>query len=259
LTFILNGLVFVLIGLQFPTIRASIHSYHLSTILTYGALFSVLLILLRLSWVFPGAHLAFFLRRRIGHQKEEAPEARQLFVLGWTGMRGVVSLAAALALPTLLKDGSPFPHRDLIIYLTFCVILVTLVLQGLTLPPLIRLLGLAGGEGPDCEELEARRIAAQAALDQLESAKARDSEESAEIYDDLVKHYRHRLTTLKVDANPKDVRASERHRALFLEGLGVERATAIRLRNEGRIGDSVLRRIERELDFDESRLTNQEE
>jgi hypothetical protein len=167
--------------------------------------------------------------------------------------------SGALALPTLLKDGSPFPHRDLIIYLTFCVILVTLVLQGLTLPPLIRLLGLAGGEGPDCEELEARRIAAQAALDQLESAKARDSEESAEIYDDLVKHYRHRLTTLKVDANPKDVRASERHRALFLEGLGVERATAIRLRNEGRIGDSVLRRIERELDFDESRLTNQEE
>src|ERR1700678_923559 len=256
LTFILNGLVFVLIGLQFPTIRASIHSYHLSTILTYGALFSVLLILLRLSWVFPGAHLAFFLRRRIGHQKEEAPEARQLFVLGWTGMRGVVSLAAALALPTLLKDGSPFPHRDLIIYLTFCVILVTLVLQGLTLPPLIRLLGLAGGEGPDCEELEARRIAAQAALDQLESAKLRDGAEAAEIYDDLASHYRNRLANLKVDANPKDATANERHRSLFLEGIAVERATAIRLRDEGRIGDNVLRRIERELDFDESRLTN---
>ena len=174
-------------------------------------------------------------------------------------MRGVVSLAAALALPTALKDGSPFPHRDLIICLTFCVILVTLVLQGLTLPPLIRLLGLAGGEGPDCEELEARRIATQAALDQLESAKSRDREDSADIYDDLVKHYRHRLATLKVDANPKDVKASQRHRALFLEGLGVERATAVRLRNEGRIGDNVLRRIERELDLDETRLANQEE
>jgi Na+/H+ antiporter len=259
LTFILNGLVFVLIGLQFPTIRRSIHSYHLSTILTYGAVFSVLLILLRLAWVFPGAHLSYLLRSRIGHQKEAPPGARQVFVVGWTGMRGVVSLAAALALPTLLKDGSPFPQRDLIICLTFCVILVTLVLQGLTLPPLIRLLGLAGGEGPDCEELEARRIAAQAALDQLESAKTRDREESAEIYDDLANHYRHRLATLKVDASPKDVRASERHRALFLEGLGVERTTAIRLRNEGRIGDNVLRRIERELDLDESRLTNQEE
>jgi hypothetical protein len=138
------------------------------------------------------------------------------------------------------------------------VIFVTLVLQGLTLPPLIRLLGLAGGEGPDCEEREARRIAAQAALDQLEGAKARDSEESAEIYDDLITHYRHRLATLKMDANPDDVRASERHRALFLEGLGVERTTAIRLRNEGRIGDNVLRRIERELDLDELHLPNQE-
>jgi Na+/H+ antiporter len=259
LTFILNGLVFVLIGLQFPAIRTSIYSYHLSTILVYGAVFSVFLILLRLAWVFPGAHLSFFLRRRLFHQNEAPPEARQLFVLGWTGMRGVVSLAAALALPTLLKDGSPFPHRALIICLTFYVILVTLVLQGFTLPSLIRLLGLAGGQGPDCEELEARRIVAQAALDQLESAKARDSEESTDIYDDLAKHYRHRLATLKVNANPKDLKHSERHRALFLEGIRVERSTAIRLRNEGRIGDNVLRRIERELDLDESRLANQEE
>jgi CPA1 family monovalent cation:H+ antiporter len=174
-------------------------------------------------------------------------------------MRGVVSLAAALALPTVLKDGSPFPQRELIICLTFCVILVTLVLQGLTLPPLIRLLGVAGAEGPDCEELEARRIVARAALDQLESAKERDSKDSAEIYDDLVKHYQHRLATLKVDANPKDIEVSEHHRALYLEGLGVERATAIRLRNEGRIGDNVLRRIERELDLEESGLARQEE
>ena len=259
LTFILNGLVFVLIGLQFPAIRSSIRSYQLSTILTYGAVFSVLLILLRLAWVFPGARFSYFLRTRVGHQQDQPPETRQIFVIGWTGMRGVVSLAAALALPTLLKDGSPFPQRELIICLTFSVIFVTLVLQGLTLPPLIRLLGLASAEGPNCEELEARRIAAQAALDELESAKARDREESAGIYDDLANHYRQRLASLKVDANPKDVTANERHRALFLEGLGVERATAIRLRDEGRIGDGVLRRIERELDLDESRLTNREE
>jgi monovalent cation/hydrogen antiporter len=115
LTFILNGLVFVLIGLQFPAIRTSIRSYQLSTILTYGAVFSVLLILLRLASVFPGARLSYFLRTRIGHQQQQPPEARRIFVIGWTGMRGVVSLAAALALPTLLKDGPPFPHRDLII------------------------------------------------------------------------------------------------------------------------------------------------
>jgi Na+/H+ antiporter len=255
LTFILNGLVFVLIGLQFPTIRNSIRSYHLSTIVMYGGVFSLILILLRLTWVFPGAHLSHFFHT-LGHRTEAPPEPREVFVVGWTGMRGVVSLAAALALPTVLRDGSPFPHRDLIICLTFCVILVTLVLQGLTLPPLIRMLGLASGQGPDCEELEARRIAAQAALDQLESAKLRDGAETAEIYDDLASHYRNRLANLKVDANPKDATANERHRSLFLEGIAVERATAIRLRDEGRIGDNVLRRIERELDFDESRLTN---
>src|SRR3984957_20063490 len=80
LTFILNGMVFVLIGLQFPTIRTSIHSYHLSTILTYGAVFSVFLILLRLAWVFPGAKLSYFLRTQIGNQKDGPPEPRQVFV-----------------------------------------------------------------------------------------------------------------------------------------------------------------------------------
>ena len=90
----------------------------------------------------------------------------------------------------------------------------------------------------------------------MESAKLRDSAEATEIYDDLASHYRNRLANLKVDTNPKDATANERHRSLFLEGIAVERATAIRLRDEGRIGDNVLRRIERELDFDESRLTN---
>jgi monovalent cation/hydrogen antiporter len=259
LTFILNGLVFVLIGLQFPAIRASIGNYHPVAIVMYGGVFSVLLILLRLAWVFPGAHLSYFLRTRFAHQKEPPPESRHVFVVGWTGMRGVVSLAAALALPTLLRDGSPFPQRDFIICLTFSVIFVTLVLQGLTLPPLIRLLGLASAEGPNCEEREARRIAAQAALEELESAKKRDREDSGAIYDDLAHHYRQRLASLKADASPTDVTANERHRVLFLEGLAVERATAIRLRDEGRIGDSVLRRIERELDLDESRLAKQEE
>jgi monovalent cation/hydrogen antiporter len=255
LTFILNGLVFVLIGLQFPSIRNSVRSYSLSTIVLYGSVFSLLLILLRLVWVFPGAHLSHFLRKRSGQLTEDPPQARSIFVIGWTGMRGVVSLAAALALPTVLRDGSPFPHRNLIICLTFCVIFVTLVLQGLTLPPLIRLLGLATVAGPNCEETEARRISAQAALDQLESSKTRDHDEAAEVYDDLAHHYRHRLASLATDASAKDVTASERHRTLFLESISVERATAIRLRDEGRIGDVVLRRIERELDLDEARLT----
>ncbi|HEX3469782.1 MAG TPA: Na+/H+ antiporter, partial [Silvibacterium sp.] len=252
LTFILNGLVFVLIGLQFPSVRATIRSYSLSTLILYGAIFSALLILLRLAWVFPGAHLSYWIRRRFSHQNETPPEARQVFVVGWTGMRGVVSLAAALALPTLLVDGSPFPHRNMIVYLTFCVILVTLVLQGLTLPPLIRFLGLAGEAGPDCEELDARRIVTQAAVSHLEGARARDNDKSTEVYEDLTHHYRERLASLKVNTSPGEVTDHERHLELSLEALKVERETAIRLRNEGRINDSVLRRIERELDLSES-------
>jgi CPA1 family monovalent cation:H+ antiporter len=258
-TFILNGLVFVLIGLQFPAVRASIHSYRLSALLVYGAIFSALLILLRLAWVFPGTSLSYWIRRRFLHQNEPTPGARGIFVVGWTGMRGVVSLAAALALPTALRDGSPFPHRNMIVFLTFCVIFVTLVLQGLTLPPLIRFLGLAGAAGPDCEELEARRIVTQAALSHLESASARDGNQLSEIYEDLSRHYRHRLLNLKVDSSPGEVTDHERHIALSLEALRVERETAVRLRNEGRINDPVLRRIERELDLNESILVQSEE
>ena len=100
----------------------------------YGALFSAFLILLRLVWIFPGAYLAHLIRRRVLHQNEKLPPPRQIFVVGWTGMRGVISLAAAIALPQALANGAPFAQRNLIIFLAFSVILVTLVLQGLTLP-----------------------------------------------------------------------------------------------------------------------------
>lgn len=259
LTFILNGLVFVLIGLQFPAIRNSIRSMSLSTIAMYGIIFSAMLILLRLAWVFPGAHLAHWIRMRILHKSAGVPEPRQVFVVGWTGMRGVVSLAAALALPTVLVDGSPFPHRDMILCLTFAVIFVTLVLQGLTLPPLIRFLGLAGAAGPDCEELEARRIVTQAAVSHLEDAKSRDREESAAFYEDLMHHYRERLATLRWDADPNELTSHERYTELSLETLRIERETAIQLRNEGRINDTVLRRIERELDLSETRFLHVED
>ena len=259
LTFILNGIVFVLIGLQFPSIRASIHEYPLSTLLLSGAVFSLLLIALRLIWIFPGAYLSHFLLSRFAHRKEKPPRPRQVFVIGWTGMRGVVSLAAALALPTTLIDGSPFPHRGLILFLTFCVILVTLVLQGLTLPPLIRALGLAGESGPDCEELEARRIVTSAAVAHLEDAKLRDDSRSIEMYEDLAQHYRHRLASLGQAEDTDEAILHNRFLELSLEVLRVERETAIRLRNEGRINDTVLRRIERELDLNESRLAGPEE
>lgn len=255
LNFILNGLVFVLIGLQLPAIRAAIRGYNLSTLILYGALFSGILILLRVVWVFPGSAVAWLIRTRVLHQSESLPSRRAIFVLGWTGMRGVVSLAAALALPEVLANGSPFPHRDLIVFLTFCVIFVTLVLQGLTLPPLIRAMGLAGAAGPNCEEQEARRIVIEAAVSHLEDAKVKDRKEFSELYDDLTRHYSQRLASLEAgEDDDGDGADNARHTALTLEALRIERETAIRLRDEGRINDEVLRRIERELDLTESRI-----
>ncbi len=255
LTFILNGLVFVLIGLQLHTIRASIREMSPASLLADGLIFSALLILLRLVWVFPGASVAALLRNWWLHHHEPLPSPRQVFVVGWTGMRGVVSLAAALALPTVLADGTPLPHRDFIIFLTFCVILVTLVLQGLTLPPLIRLLGLAGTSGPDREEQEARRAVTAAALSYLEQARKKDGEDSGELYDDLIQHYSHRLASIESDGGETAPAAEHRRFVeLSLEALQVERSTAIRLRDEGKINDNVLRRVERELDLNESRI-----
>jgi CPA1 family monovalent cation:H+ antiporter len=258
LTFVLNGLVFVLIGLQLPYILDGIRGYSLRTLLIYGALFSGFLIVLRMIWVFPGAHVSNFLRRRFLHQREARPGARQVFVIGWTGMRGVISLAAAIALPQVLDNETPFAQRNLIIFLAFSVILVTLVLQGLTLPPLIRALGLDAASGPDPEERDARRTMLQAALGYLEKAEKSDKPEFAGIYEDIGRHYRQRLATLRDDwENAEDGvspdfsrRSVDLSRAL----LQVKRQAAVRMRAEGRINDELLRQLERELDLDETRL-----
>jgi CPA1 family monovalent cation:H+ antiporter len=129
-------------------------------------------------------------------------------------------------------------------------------LQGITLPPLIRALGLAGAAGPNCEEQEARRIVIEAAVSHLDESKVRDDKASSGVYEDLASHYRHRLASLKsCDEGGEETPDHDRYIHLSLETLRIERETAIRLRNEGRINDEVLRRIERELDLTESRLS----
>jgi len=258
LTFALNGLVFVLIGLQLPYVMAGIHSYSRKELVLYGATFSAILILLRLMWIYPGAHVAYLIRKKILHQDYNIPSPKQIFVVGWTGMRGVVALAAAMSLPEKLADGSPFPQRNLIIFLTFSVILVTLVLQGLTLPWLIRKLGLSGLAGPNCEEKDARRIVVQVALERLELSEGRDSPEFAPVYQDLRHHYEHRLSVLNGQANAKSDQIAGlygRSVDLTLELLRCEREAALVLRTEGRINDEVLRMLEHELDLRESQIT----
>jgi len=258
LTFILNGLVFVLIGLQLPYVMSTIHDHNLRTLLAYGLGFSLFLVLLRLIWTFPGAYAASLIRRRALHQKEPIPQLRQVFVVGWTGMRGVISLAAAIALPQTLAGGVPFVQRNMIIFLAFTVILVTLVLQGLTLPPLIRSLGLAGAAKPDREEREARRAIAQAALQHLEQVRDTHGAQFAEVYDDLAQHYQRRMATLAEGVELRELEESTGAHRRFIEVsrdlLRVERELALRLRNERRISDELLRQLEYELDLGEAQL-----
>jgi monovalent cation/hydrogen antiporter len=259
-TFVLNGLVFVLIGLQLHGIRESTREYSLPTLILDGAVLSFLLILLRLIWVIPGARVSHFLRVKFAHQNEPVPPIRQTFIVGWTGMRGVVSLAAALALPAAMESGLPFPHRNVIVFLTFCVIVVTLILQGVTLPPLVHALGLAGMDRRNCEEEEARRIVIEAALSHLEAGKIKDTEKSAELYIHLAEHYQKRMAALPgAGGNRELIEEENRYIELTRETMRVERQTAVRLRDEGRINDEVLRKIERELDLSESQFVVDEE
>src|SRR5262245_15402792 len=253
LTFILNGLVFVIIGLQLPYVLAAIHDYTLAQLLLYGALFSGLVILLRVAWMFPGALLATLIRNHILHQKRFMPSARGILIVGWTGMRGVIALAAAIALPRVLQDGQPFAQRNLIIFLAFSVIFVTLVLQGLTLPFLVRALGLAAAPGPDLEQQSARREMLIAALAHLQSSRRTDESEFETLYEHLSGQYQQRLSSLSRDEK-KERAISEHHRRhgeLVRDLLRVERQTVVRLRNEGRINDETLRELEHELDLRE--------
>ena len=243
LTFILNGLVFVTIGLQLPYVLEEIRGVPRVQLLIDAGLFSAFLILLRLLWTFPGATVSYWIRKHLLHSKEGWPGNRQIFVVGWTGMRGVIALAAAISLPQTLANGSPFPQRSLIIFLTFCVILVTLVVQGLTLPVLVQALGLSSAAGAG-DVTAARRMVLEAALEHLGAPATQHSVDA-----DIAQHYRERLANLHESSEQY-----ERYLHVSRELLGVERETALRLRREGQISDEALRAIERELDLSSIRL-----
>ncbi|HUO33934.1 MAG TPA: Na+/H+ antiporter [Candidatus Acidoferrum sp.] len=253
LTFLLNGFVFMRIGLELRYILPGIRGISLGRMVVLGLLLSATVILLRLLWVFPGARVSYAIRRRFLHQEEAYPTPRSVFVVGWAGMRGVLALAAAISLPKFLADGTPFPHRDEIIFLTFCVILVTLVLQGLSLPWIIRKLGLEGSHGLLDEEIEARKEMAMAAMAYLEHAQESDLPEFAPLYDDLLRRQRLRTSLLEKDPAASGHRAVDlrRYEELLAQVNAIQRATVLHLRNENKINDDVMRRLESELDFAE--------
>ena len=259
LEFLLNGLVFVLIGLQLPYVLAGIRAQSKLELLAYGLGFSATLVLLRMVWMYPAAQIAWWVRTRIVRQNYQRPQPSQIFVVGWTGMRGVVALAAANSLPLTLSDGRPFPQRSFIIYLTFSLILVTLVFQGLSLPWLVRKLGLARTDTGLCEEGEARHLLLQAAIEFLnERRSAVSGGHEAHLYEDLLHEYQHKIA--EIEGCGPETQTSGRETAsptmggVLLETIRREREELNLLRATGRIGDNIHRNLERELDLSESRL-----
>lgn len=255
LDFILNGLVFILIGLQLPLILNGIRNIGHRELIFDAAVLSVVVIALRMVWMYPGAWIGYFIRARLMKQNYQRPDGRSVFVLGWTGMRGVLALAAAFSLPRALQDGSPFPQRELIIFLTFCIILVTLVVQGLTLPTIIRKLGLSETDPLQLAERAARRRMLQAALDYLDSVKKKEKGVNEAVWHDTIQHYRE-LYALYDDhsANPHDTEKQWTElRDLGMDVRAAERAALKKMRGEDRMSDHVLRKLERELDLLDTR------
>src|SRR5262249_38182259 len=166
--FLLNGFIFILIGLQLPEVLETLSSnaIPLGRLIWYALLISLAIIVIRIVWVFPATYLPRLILKNLCRH-DPVPKWEHVTIVGWTGMRGVVSLAAALAIPLTLPNGSPFPGRDLILFLSFVVILVTLVVQGLSLPPIIRLLGVKDDGTMEKEERAARLKANHAALARL--------------------------------------------------------------------------------------------
>jgi CPA1 family monovalent cation:H+ antiporter len=257
LEFGLNGLVFILMGLQLRLILSGIHHRSVSQLIRYGITFAILVVALRIIWVYPGAVIAYWMRQHVFHQIEARPTGKQIFIVAWTGMRGVLALAAAISLPTELQNGAPFPQRDFIIFLTFCVIFVTLVLQGLTLPAVIRKLGLAVGDN-NLEEQQARLIILNTVLDYLKDLSRQGKSDHAAIYEDMMRHYQARATLVEgggEEIKPeREIVLARYERNLSQELRALERSTAVILRNEDKINDELLRTIERELDLIEARF-----
>jgi CPA1 family monovalent cation:H+ antiporter len=245
-----NGFIFLLIGLEVPEALRRLSGRSMAQLLGYAAAISLAVILIRILWVFPASYLPRFLFRRI-RERDPYPAWQHVTVVAWTGMRGVVSLAAALALPIT------FPARDLILFLTFAVILATLVIQGLSLPSIIRWLGIEDDGAAQKEEREARLKANEAALARLNEI-GESKRVNADILQRMRVEYEDRIRQLEAfesedDGMPHGLFSSD-YEHLASEALSVERKIILQLRNEGVINDEVLRRIQRDIDLAEARL-----
>jgi CPA1 family monovalent cation:H+ antiporter len=253
----ITGVIFLLTGLQARTVATGLDGGTLSRLILDGVLISVVVIVVRFLWVFPATYLPRWLIPSI-RAREPSPSWRVAFIIAFTGVRGVVSLAAALSIPVAISTSAPFPSRDPVLVMTFVVIVVTLVAQGLTLPFVVRrlrldLLGSHERRERKRHEMNARLETARAALAHLESAMAREGlpEDARAAW---LERQRQRIAKLQGARDlDGDGHAAAVHR-IELGLIAAERACLNLLSREGAVSDDIRRRIERGLDLDEERL-----
>jgi monovalent cation/hydrogen antiporter len=255
LFFLLNGLLFVLVGLQLPVIVDALSGFSAGDLALYAGVVTCVVIAARFIFIFPGVFVVHLLGRDMSASGDEPWKGAT--VVAWSGMRGAVSLAAALAIPLTTDAGSLFPNRELIIFLTFAVILGTLVLQGLTLPALITALRFREEGLSDKEETKARIHAAEAALARLDELIEEEwvREDTVERLRGLFNFRRERFRSrFDPDTDGAIEDQSLSYQRLLRELLEAERAAVLELQRTGRIDNDVLRRVVRDLDLEEARL-----
>jgi Na+/H+ antiporter len=250
LVFLLNAVLFTLVGMELVRVVHWVPGMPATRVVEATVAVVVVVLVLRMIWMLFGRATARLLGRA-----HYTTAWREGVVLGWAGMRGGVSLAAALAIPLRLADGSPFPYRELVILLAAAVIMATLLVQGTSLPLLLRRLGISG-EDVRTEKTEARLQAARAALAWLDEHISADGADNAsESVRDL---YQARVRRLQVSPQgihgPGDTAEAQRYTQLRLQLLRIERSVVLGLRQDGRISATLLRSIERDFDLEEARL-----
>ena len=265
--FLLHGFVFILIGLQLPSIIKDLGNYPFTQILGYGLLISLVTIVVRIVWVFAGAYWQNYFQKKNKSIDDSSPGNNEddtwknVLVVAWTGTRGVISLAAALALPLVIDDGSAFPKRHSIIFFAFVVIFVTLVIQGLSLPLLIRLLKMKPADNTAAEEKELQLYLATNTLNFLEQ------EFPIQMENNMYEHLKKKIElevqglTKVVRRHKKAKRRNEKLQAAPDAMLNVQseinkfkRGLLLKLHKEGEFSDGAIRQIERDLDIDDLKL-----
>ncbi|WP_447641724.1 MULTISPECIES: Na+/H+ antiporter [Chitinophagaceae] len=258
LIFVLNAFVFVLIGLRLPEIVHGLGLYRVGEGIQYGLLISAVIIVVRFVWVYPAVFIPRWLSSRV--RKEPSPGWKGPLVVSWAGMRGVVSLATALSIP-LMSGKEGFPLRDLIIFITFVVIFVTLVFQGLTLPYIVRLIKLKEIDREKAEEEQLAQLRLH--LDNMALAKLNKDYEQEQQHNGYITIFRHDIVN-SININRRKLDSIERkivseddiesYSSILLDIYETQRQELYRLRRERSYSDEVIRRVEWELDMDEAKL-----